>query len=240
MNTMDQGWYGPPVGQDNVYHHTQDWLTQPQQRQQQDQHAWNGDGVWNHGPYNNEYQGFDGFQRPQYDGAHDSQHDDAQGSPYDDVQDPQHDGAQDLQDDGPPSEDEEGEQVEEIEKVEEVEEEDVKPKVSHGGYRALIKSEKAYNLSKKARIRAETVEKKEDGVVSGAPKDDPGKLYWIGQLFYAFKNTLDIKDKPCKNGKPAQSAQRLGGHYYPDIEIEKVCWKIYVSSFSSAELWPSI
>jgi hypothetical protein len=54
--------------------------------------------------------------------------------------------------------------------------------------------------------------------------------YWIGRLFVAFKNVNDIKDKPCKNGKPAQSAQRLGGSYYPDMAIEMVCWRIVVSS----------
>jgi hypothetical protein len=222
MNTMDQGWYGSLAGQGDGDHHTQGWLSQ-----QQDQEVWQGAGVWNHGPYNNEFNGFDGFQNPQYDGAHDSQHDEAQV--------PEYDGAQDLQYDGLPSEDDEVEEEEEVEEVEEVEEE-VERKESGGGHKLSIKSEREYNLNKKARVWADLAEKKEDGAASGAPTDDKGKTYWIGRLFNAFKNTVNIKDKECKSGKPAQSAQRLATTYYPDIEIEKVCWQIFVSSNSSTQL----
>jgi hypothetical protein len=96
-------------------------------------------------------------------------------------------------------------------------------------YKALIHNQEHYFMEKESRVQADLHEKKADGVVSGAPESDEMKRYWVGRLFEAFKNTVDIKDKNCKNGKPAQSAQRLASNYYPDKEIEIVCWKILVS-----------
>jgi hypothetical protein len=103
---------------------------------------------------------------------------------------------------------------------------------SGNGYQALIRNEAHYYMENNSRVRADLHEKKADGAVSGAPIDDEMKRYWVGRLFGAFKNTIGIKDKNCKNGKPAQSAQRLASDYYPDKEIEMVCWQIFVSLIS--------
>lgn len=59
----------------------------------------------------------------------------------------------------------------------------------------------------------------------------PGHEQWahVKKLIEAIKNTRDILDKPCKNGKPAQAAQRLDRGYYPDQDIELLAWEILVS-----------
>jgi len=186
-NKMDRCWYGDEVGQDDGYIHTQGWLTQ---NQQEDQQGWDEAGTWNHGPYE-EPNGFDGFENPHYDGL--------------------------------PSPDKEVK--------EEVGDQNEDMKVGNG-YQGLIRNEMDYYMENNARLRADLHEKKTDGAVSGAPTDDEKKQYWVGRLYDAFKNTININDKNCKNGKPAQSAQRLAGSYYPPKEIEMVCWKIYVSDIS--------
>ncbi|KUJ16257.1 uncharacterized protein LY89DRAFT_748795 [Mollisia scopiformis] len=49
---------------------------------------------------------------------------------------------------------------------------------------------------------------------------------YIKKLMVAIKDTSDILDKPCKNGSPAQAAQRLQRGYYPDEDIELACWHV--------------
>lgn len=51
----------------------------------------------------------------------------------------------------------------------------------------------------------------------------------VKRLVDAIKNTNDILDKPCKNGKPAQAAQRLDRGYYPDEDVELLAWETLVS-----------
>ncbi|KAE8448668.1 hypothetical protein EG329_009094 [Mollisiaceae sp. DMI_Dod_QoI] len=49
---------------------------------------------------------------------------------------------------------------------------------------------------------------------------------YVKKLMDAMKDTNDILDKPCKNGRPAQAAQRLERGFYSDIDIEMASWEV--------------
>jgi hypothetical protein len=99
--------------------------------------------------------------------------------------------------------------------------------IAGGVYKGLLPTEAAYFTE--SRVERELQELKRGGA-TGPNLDNVSMQFWVAQLFMAFKTVDGIKDKPCKNGKPAQSARRLGGNYYPDMAIELVCWRIVVSS----------
>ena len=94
-----------------------------------------------------------------------------------------------------------------------------------------IFSEVAYAERVQKRIKDEGEQLMLEGAQTDYPVTQGEQLLWIQKLYDAFKNVKDIVDKPCKNGKPAQSAQRLGGNYYPPEAIELACWEILVSRF---------
>lgn len=64
------------------------------------------------------------------------------------------------------------------------------------------------------------------------PTDASEQRAYVKRLMVAMKSTTNVLDKACKNGKPAQAAQRLARGYYPDEEIEMVCWQILVRAVS--------
>ncbi|KAF8853712.1 hypothetical protein BDZ45DRAFT_66368 [Acephala macrosclerotiorum] len=84
--------------------------------------------------------------------------------------------------------------------------------------------------AKNKRIKDQRDRKERLKIDEGEPVDfpAPGREQWVHvkELIEAIKNTRDILDKPCKNGKPAQAAQRLDRGYYPDQDIELLAWEI--------------
>lgn len=100
-------------------------------------------------------------------------------------------------------------------------------------YSGTILDERQYYQELDKRIRKERGEALSSGdVVDDSPRDPREQREYIARLFNAIKccDKDVISDKPCKNNRPAQAAQRLLGNYYPDIEVEKACWATFVSS----------
>lgn len=96
-------------------------------------------------------------------------------------------------------------------------------------YRGIIQDQDDYYTKRTARRNSEEQKFLDMGVESDCPEDPAEQRVWIGRLFDAIKNTVGIIDKPCKNGAPAQSVQRLKDNYYNDEAIEIACWDILVS-----------
>lgn len=64
------------------------------------------------------------------------------------------------------------------------------------------------------------------------PATDVERLSYVRKLMDAIKNTTNIVDRPCKNGKPGQAAQRFDRGYYSDRDIELASWKVLVRTCS--------
>lgn len=60
------------------------------------------------------------------------------------------------------------------------------------------------------------------------PESDDEQLKCVKMLVAAINNTIGIEDKPCRNGRPSQSAQRFSRRYYPAEAIELCAWGILV------------
>jgi hypothetical protein len=70
----------------------------------------------------------------------------------------------------------------------------------------------------------------EDGNEVDFPATDGEKQALVKKLIVAMKNTTNILDKPCKDGRPGQAAQRFDRGYYPDEHIEMAAWAVMVRS----------
>jgi hypothetical protein len=219
---MDQSWPGRAMVPGGMYHGIHEHGYSEQQYEQN----FNDAGVWNENPYPpfdtpDDFGGFQDQEHPQdvgkYDGQYEGQYDDRYVN---------QEAGQDVDQDDAQEVPEEDDQDEDQPSQAELHKAEVDRMIDEGVYQCLIPTEAHYFAQ--SRIHLELKELKKSGV-QGAALDDVSKQYWVGRLFLAFKNVEGIKDKPCKNGKPAQSAQRLSGNYYPGKAVEMACWKIVVS-----------
>jgi hypothetical protein len=99
--------------------------------------------------------------------------------------------------------------------------------IKEGIYKGLISSEEDY--SKECRLDQDL----KAAVRAGALGEEESEVtikYWVAQLFLAFKDVDGVRDKLGQKGKPAQAVQRFSSNYYPDIAIERACWRIVVST----------
>jgi hypothetical protein len=109
------------------------------------------------------------------------------------------------------------------------------PQANPGAFRPTITSEAEYIEELQQRSFRERAALIESGAEIDFPEDPAEQQDCVRRLIEAFKNTENIIDKGCKNGRAAQSAQRIAKGYYPDHEIEMACWEIFVSlSFALA------
>jgi hypothetical protein len=229
---MDQSWPGRAMVPGGMYRGIHDYGYSEQPYEQD----FNDAGEWNENPYPpfdapGSFSGFQDQEHPQeigqYDGQYEGQYDDQYGN--------QDDGQDDDDQDDDEAVAKEDDQDEDQPSQAELHKAEVDKMITEGVYQCLIPTEIDY--LKQPRIQVELKELKRSGV-PGAKLDDVSAQYWVGRLFLAFKNIEGIKDKPCKNGKPAQSAQRLSGNYYPDKAVEIACWKIVVSFLPCNVLGP--
>jgi len=98
-----------------------------------------------------------------------------------------------------------------------------------GTFQPTIASEADYIKELEERSVRERAALIESGAEVDFPEDPAEQRECVQRLVEAFKNTEEIIDKGCKNGRAAQSAQRIANGYYPDHEIEMACWEIFVS-----------
>jgi hypothetical protein len=103
------------------------------------------------------------------------------------------------------------------------------PQANPGTFQPTIASEADYIKELEERSVRERAVLIESGAEVDFPEDPAEQRECVQRLVEAFKNTENIIDKGCKNGRAAQSAQRIAKGYYPDYEIEMACWEIFVS-----------
>ncbi|CZR63404.1 uncharacterized protein PAC_13301 [Phialocephala subalpina] len=93
-----------------------------------------------------------------------------------------------------------------------------------------IRDEKDFLTQKNKRIKTQRDRKEKLKIDELEAIDFPSTNHelriHVKRLVDAIKNTDNILDKPCKNGKPAQAAQRLDRGYYPDEDVELLAWEI--------------